>query len=282
MNTSIRSTCTCARQAAWASTSRSSLNRLPALSLRALHSSGWQSAETSANPLPWFVNPSTLPPARTAAPLATAPLPLPPPSHLPPTLHPLWDHLSVSPFLNKEQIRFIDARRLDGGEAWVEWVVVAELRRGREGGLRGAIEGVRRFVSTSFLPKLHHNHRKLNHVPPQLSETPLALEPSETELPFAPSHPTITGLPSPPSRHARARALKQAGKGPGMAAGEQASGWAMLDAGDIVVHVMTEEARGIWGLEEVSERRAGRLTNRGSRWKVADSALFVSCYSDLG
>ena len=48
--------------------------------------------------------------------------------------------------------------------------------------------------------------------------------------------------------------MKQAGKGPGMAAGEQASGWAMLDAGDVVVHVMTEDARAQWGIEEVRSR----------------------------
>ena len=98
-------------------------------------------------PLPWFVDPSSLSTAASPSPrLAKAAIPLPPPPHLPSSLHPLHAHLSVSPFLDRDAITFINAREADPENSWVEWVVVASLRPGREGGLRGAIEGVRTFV----------------------------------------------------------------------------------------------------------------------------------------
>ena len=99
-------------------------------------------------PLPWFVDPTAVPPPiiPTAPKLATAPIPLPPPEELPSSLHPLHAHLSVSPFLNRDAITFINAREADPESSWTDWIVICTLRRGREGGLRGAIEGVRSFV----------------------------------------------------------------------------------------------------------------------------------------
>lgn len=44
-----------------------------------------------------------------------------------------------------------------------------------------------------------------------------------------------------------------------MQAGEQASGWAMLDSGDVIVHVMTEEAREMYALEEIWDEKEGEL-----------------------
>ncbi|KAL8284172.1 hypothetical protein RQP46_004921 [Phenoliferia psychrophenolica] len=195
---------------------------------------------TSAAPLPWFVDPSTLPPAASPSPKqATAATPLPPPPHLPSALHPLYAHLSVSPFLDRDAITFINAREADPENSWVEWVVVASLRPGREGGLRGAIEGVRTF----------------------LSQTPVDISPAPPVTPFSPpsSRPLISGLPTPPSRHAR-------GRKPSPSRAEQASGWAMLDAGNVVVHVMTRDAREHWGIEELwrgVERETAKIGKLG-------------------
>lgn len=100
--------------------------------------------------VPWFVDPS--PPSTSiltsAPPLPSSPkfVPIPPPSDLPSSLHALHTHLAVSPFLNPTTLVFINAREADPDNAWTEWIIIASLRKGREGGLRGAIEGVRVHV----------------------------------------------------------------------------------------------------------------------------------------
>ncbi|GAA5911393.1 hypothetical protein JCM8208_005045, partial [Rhodotorula glutinis] len=104
-------------------------------------------ATNSDVPLPWFVDPETAPTAspQPASPqLATAPVPTPPPRHLPPALHPLHDYLSTSPFLDRDELAYIHAREADPEGSWCDWVVVATLKDGRERGIRGAVEGVRR------------------------------------------------------------------------------------------------------------------------------------------
>lgn len=136
-------------------------SRLPALLPRSLLSATFHSSPTPrrpSEPLPWFVDPSSAPSSLSpaAAPLATAPVPTLPPSHLSPALHPLHDHLSVSPFFDKEALTYIHAREKDPEGSWCDWVVIATLREGRERGIRGAAEGVRTFVRLStmltFLP----------------------------------------------------------------------------------------------------------------------------------
>jgi hypothetical protein len=64
--------------------------------------------------------------------------------------------LFESPFFKRESIRFIDSRvaqsTLDVKDmdasvsSWVDWVVVATLRNGRERGIHGASDGVRLAV----------------------------------------------------------------------------------------------------------------------------------------
>lgn len=100
--------------------------------------------------LPWFVDPppstSTSTTQSSSATLATAPVSTLPPSHLSPPLFPLHDHLSVSPFFDKDTLTYIHAREADPMGSWCDWVVICTLREGRERGLRGAVEGVRSYV----------------------------------------------------------------------------------------------------------------------------------------
>lgn len=137
----VTSTCTCRTTPAVAR----SVTLSATSTLRRTFSSSLPHRE---EPLPWFVDPSSLPaaPAEQGPTLATAPTPTAPPAHLDASLHPLHEHLSVSPFLDKHSITYINAREADPESTWVDWVVIATLRMGREGGLRGAIEGVRVFV----------------------------------------------------------------------------------------------------------------------------------------
>ncbi|GAA6027864.1 hypothetical protein JCM8097_001754 [Rhodosporidiobolus ruineniae] len=193
----------------------------------------------ASDALPWFVDPPAAPAASSspaAAPLATSPKPTPPPPHLLPALHPLHDHLSASPFFDKDGLTYINARESDPEGSWCDWVVLATLREGRERGIRGAAEGVRTF----------------------LAKTPLdlaPLDPSSAPLdaPFSPipASPIVSGLPPSPSKHARSRARG----GPPPTRADQATGWAMVDAGRVVVHVMTREGRATYGrgVEEVWE-----------------------------
>ena len=103
--------------------------------------------------LPWFVDPppspSTSTTTDTSATLATAPVPTRPPSHLSPPLFPLHDHLSVSPFFDKDTLTYIHAREADPMGSWCDWVVICTLKEGRERGLRGAVEGVRSYVRST-------------------------------------------------------------------------------------------------------------------------------------
>ncbi|CEQ41459.1 SPOSA6832_03184, partial [Sporobolomyces salmonicolor] len=185
--------------------------------------------------LPWFVDPSTAPSpnAPPPAPLATAPVPTPPPSHLAAPLHPLHAHLSVSPFFDRDSLTYIHAREADPEGSWCDWVVLATLREGRERGLRGAVESVRSF----------------------LAKHPVELDPDDpsSSLPFAPplASPSIHGLPAPASRHARSRSQnpRKAGGGAAPTRQDQAAHWSMLDAGTLVVHVMTRDAREEFGTE---------------------------------
>lgn len=100
----------------------------------------------------------------------------------------------------------------------------------------------------------------------QLSKSPVNASPAPAPSPFAPpsNKPLISGLPTPPSKHARSRA-------PSPSRAEQASGWAMLDAGSIVVHVMTVEARENWGIETLWEG-----VKRESERQGRDSSLSSS------
>lgn len=131
-----------------------------AVELIAAHRSFAHSApQRTDSPLPWFVDPATAPSAptsaaRDSAPLATAPVPTPPPAHLPLPLHPLHAYLSTSPFLDKHSLVYIHAREADPEGSWCDWVVVASLKEGRERGIRGAIEGVRRHVRCSRCTEL--------------------------------------------------------------------------------------------------------------------------------
>lgn len=198
----------------------------------ALHTSSptrLQPTASTSSDLPWFVSPSSLPTTPTSAPLATAPVPLPAPAHVPAALHPLWDHLSISPFLNKDEVRFIDARRLDGGEAWVEWVVVASLRRGRERGLRGAIEGVRKFVSARG-PLAVTSAAFIyadTPAPPRSCPRTRLTSPRPPSRPRSPSRPRTPPSPGSPllplATRARGRSSKRA-RGPGCRRGSRRAG----------------------------------------------------------
>ncbi|BGP14806.1 hypothetical protein JCM10213_001826 [Rhodosporidiobolus nylandii] len=192
-----------------------------------------------ADALPWFVDAEEAAPAPSEPPrLSTSPEPTPPPPHLLPALHPLHEHLSASPFFDRDGLTYINAREADPEGSWVDWVVLATLREGRERGIRGAAEGVRVFLAK----------QPLDLAPPADSSSGTAPPPFS---PSAPS-PVVSGLPPAPSKHARARTGKG---GPAPTRADQATGWAMVDAGRVVVHVMTPEARGTYGrgVEEVWE-----------------------------
>lgn len=123
-------------------------------------SSGGKSA-----PSAWYLSeapptPSTSTSSSTSN-TSRAPKEIPtPPSTLPHYLRPLWDHLYESPFLDQHTINFIDSnavqenvseQNMDASvSSWVDWVVVASLRRGRERGIRGASEGAK--IAVSLLP----------------------------------------------------------------------------------------------------------------------------------
>ncbi|BGP69225.1 hypothetical protein RTBOTA2_001284 [Rhodotorula toruloides] len=207
----------------------------------------------AGEPLPWFVDPSTAPTSSpvpsTSSTLATAPVPTPPPSHLPPPLHPLHAYLSTSPFLDKHSIKYIHAREADPEGSWCDWVVVASLREGRERGLRGAMDGVKRFLAK--------NPVELDSSSP---DDPLESDPDSPPpppSPFAPpsTSPIVHGLPTAPSRHARRRAASSTRAARKIDTTDPGTGWAMLDSGTLVVHVMTSTAREEWGrgIEDVWE-----------------------------
>ncbi|GAA5852600.1 hypothetical protein JCM8547_002557 [Rhodosporidiobolus lusitaniae] len=225
---------------------------LPPSSVLALHSSA--RARQAEEPLPWFVDPSSAPsaptsPSSSVSPLATAPVPTPPPSHLFPALHPLHDHLSVSPFFDKDSLTYIHTREADPEGSWTDWVVIATLREGRERGIRGAAEGVRTFLAKT----------PLDLAPPPSSSDFL----SSSAAQFSPSSssPIVSGILPAPSKHARSRSNKG---GPPPTRSDNATGWALVDAGRVVVHVMTPEARETYGrgVEEVWEVQGWRKEKR--------------------
>ncbi|GAA5975533.1 hypothetical protein JCM10908_005193 [Rhodotorula pacifica] len=211
-------------------------------------------------PLPWFVDPQTAPTGPSALHdavedaddlsatprLATAPVPTLPPAHLSPALHPLHDFLSTSPFLDKDSLVYIHAREADPDASWCDWIVCATLRHGRERGLRGAIEGVKRHLAANPV------------------ELPLVDSSSGSSAPppFAPpsTRPEIHGLPTTPTKHARSRNLRtsrsSSSSSRSPSASDAGTGWALLDAGTLVVHVFTPQARETYGrtIEQMWER----------------------------
>ncbi|GAA6005649.1 hypothetical protein JCM11491_003713 [Sporobolomyces phaffii] len=208
-----------------------------------------------ADDLPWFVDPASAPadpsPSSSASSttLATAPVPTAPPPHLAPALFPLHAHLSVSPFFDRDALTYIHAREADPMASWCDWVVLCTLREGRERGLRGAVEGVRTYLAAN---------------PVEVLDSPSEDESSSSSLapPFSPpaTHPAIHGLPpTTASKHARSRAHKG---GPAPTRQDQASGWALLDAGTLVVHVMTRDARRTYG-DEIERVWAGVAHEEG-------------------
>ncbi|KAM0788416.1 hypothetical protein ACM66B_001553 [Microbotryomycetes sp. NB124-2] len=220
--------CTCLRSAQ----PRTSVNA-PRLPLAKLSRTSRRHFSTAPSATPWFVEddvesstPSTSAVNDDAASrLATAPTPTEPPEHLHSALHGLHKHLSVSPFLDKSSLTYINAREADPDSTWVDWIVIATLRAGRERGIRGAVESVRQYLASH----------------------PIDLK-QDSSSPFAPpsNKPVISGLPPPPSKHARSKKGGQVTR--------QDNDWAMLDAGDVVVHVMTLDARETWDIEMLWKR----------------------------
>ena len=105
---------------------------------------------------------------------------------------------------------------------------------------------------------------------PQLATNPVDLS-SPIDLPFAPpsTSPLIHGLPAQPSKHARSRASRSARSSTSPSRSDNASGWAMLDAGTLVVHVFTREGRELYGrgIEDLWEGIGEE--ERGEGWRSA-------------
>ncbi|GAA5962816.1 hypothetical protein JCM3765_001530 [Sporobolomyces pararoseus] len=215
---------------------------------RVFSSTSFNSSSSSSSPdLPWFVDPPPTVPSNqqqqdpSTSPrstLSTAPVPTIPPSHLSSTLHPLHRHLSTSPFFDGKEdggLTYIHAREADPMGSWCDWVVICTLKEGRERSLRGAVESIRTYLGSNPVEFLQDK------------------EDTTTELsPFSPptNHPSIHGLPpTTASKHARSRARSKGNNQFSATRQDQTSGWALLDAGTLVIHVMTREARKEFGQE---------------------------------
>ncbi|KAG0139655.1 hypothetical protein CROQUDRAFT_54401 [Cronartium quercuum f. sp. fusiforme G11] len=102
---------------------------------------------------PWFVDEPEPEPDQTTDVSSSSPIPPPPlPLGLPDKLLPLYRYLIDSPFLDRDTISFIDAKAElygHGDAAWTDWVIVVQLKEGREGGIRGATEAVREILSAT-------------------------------------------------------------------------------------------------------------------------------------
>jgi len=140
------------------------MNETPPAAESAAESSGsssssgvGQASSTSSSTSSWYLSESM--PSFTSKPShqsKTRTIPNPP-NTLPSYLLPLWNHIYESPFLDQETINFINSKAvqenvsIDDMDAsvsnWVDWVIVASLRNGRERGIRGASEGVKTAVS---------------------------------------------------------------------------------------------------------------------------------------
>ncbi|POY76861.1 hypothetical protein BMF94_0113 [Rhodotorula taiwanensis] len=228
------------------------------------------STRRARSALPWFVDAEDAPPATPTSDagliesgprLATAPVPTRPPAHLSPALHPLHDFLSTSPFLDKDSLVYIHAREADPEASWCDWIVCASLRHGRERGLRGAIEGVKRHLAAH---------------PVELPTDPDSATYGSAPLPFAPpsSRPNIHGLPTAPTKHARSRSLRNSRSSSNSpSASDAGTGWALLDAGTLVVHVFTPQARETYGRniemmwEKIGESEHRARGGQHGEWK---------------
>ncbi|GAA5961386.1 hypothetical protein JCM8115_003427 [Rhodotorula mucilaginosa] len=254
---------TCGQLCTWVIASSPRCTRVaristPLSSPQARHFATTPRRRTAAEPLPWFVDPETAPTGSsinaveegddTSPRLATAPVPTAPPAHLSPALHPLHAYLSTSPFLDKDSLLYIHAREADPDASWCDWIVCTTLRHGRERGLRGAIEGVKR-------------HLAANPVELSLDATSSPDGSVAAPPPFAPpsTRPEIHGLPAAPTKHARSRNLRtsrSSSSSRSPSASDAGTGWALLDAGTLVVHVFTPQARETYGrtIEQMWDR----------------------------
>lgn len=125
-------------------------------------------SSSSSPQQPWYLLPES--PASSNSTSSSSSESPPPPSSLPTYLHPLWHHLYSSPFLAQDSINFINARAADlnipdsdadaSVQSWTDWVAVASLRNGRERGIRGACDGVKGAVSTSYINRDARQYNK--------------------------------------------------------------------------------------------------------------------------
>ncbi|EGF99568.1 uncharacterized protein MELLADRAFT_94264 [Melampsora larici-populina 98AG31] len=115
--------------------------------------------DASSDTNPWFVDepepePSVAPELSTASISRPAP---PAPENLPSEFLPLYRYLIDSPFVERSSISFIDAKAEPYGQgesAWTDWVVVVQMKEGREGGIRGATEAIREILSAASSAKV--------------------------------------------------------------------------------------------------------------------------------
>ncbi|KAH9814565.1 hypothetical protein DFH28DRAFT_894367 [Melampsora americana] len=115
--------------------------------------------DASSNTNPWFVDepePEPLVAAELSPASISSPAP-PAPENLPSEFLPLYRYLIDSPFVERSSISFIDAKAEPNGQgeaAWTDWVVVVQMKEGREGGIRGATEAVREILSDASSAKV--------------------------------------------------------------------------------------------------------------------------------
>ncbi|GAA5975657.1 hypothetical protein JCM5350_002682 [Sporobolomyces pararoseus] len=229
LRTQARRQCTCLSR----SSVQLSRNKPPFLSSTSLNFSS--SSSSSSSDLPWFVDPSTVPSkdspsTSSTSTLSTAPIPTPPPLHLSPSLYRLHNHLSTSPFFEREGdgLSYIHAREADPLGSWCDWVIICTLKPGRERSLRGAIESIRTYLASNPIEFETDSNNST-----EQDSTTSSTSSSTLLSPFSPpmTHPSIHGLPpTTASKHQRSRSTRGNSKSPAPTRQDQTSGWALLDA----------------------------------------------------
>ncbi|KAK9898976.1 hypothetical protein P389DRAFT_209014 [Cystobasidium minutum MCA 4210] len=191
-------------------------------------------ASPSSSPSAWYLSEAPASASTSTSNASTpskAPKEIPtPPSTLPSYLRPLWDHMYESPFLDQSTINFIDSNAVQENasvesmdasvSSWVDWVVVATLRRGRERGIRGASEGAKMAMKEC-----------LKVFDEQLARSEAA---------------SNTSTASPTKRKNKIpKVLIE-----GLEIREPQ--WCLIDGSKAVVHIMTANARKTWQVEGVA------------------------------
>lgn len=175
---------------------------------------------------PWYVKAEYADlPGELSKDVGFAPEPLPsPPAHLPASLHPAYEELANSLWIDGYTTTWIDARNgSEDGNTYTDWIVIATVKPERERSMAGVLAPMKAIVRSPHFASTSRRDAKA-----QIRNMVRSLYPAD-----------YPSLDSPRQPGVRVEGYQR-----------HHPDWILFDAGCVMLHVFSAKARDTWNIEE--------------------------------